>query len=151
MVEVRSFESPEAMRTYMERVLAEANRGLAPQQRMIERGEHWVRFMGPHIEYGYVYLPDEIEAECAGEDTADALLSVWAAEERGFLFGKAWSRLEPDGVIGTTHRSAVWPIEPRLFQSARNAGWHTLELPEWALVLLRFAEMGSRPYRVAGL
>ena len=42
---------------------------------------------------------------------------------RGYLFGKCYSKVEPDGELGSTHVSEVYWIEPSLFAELEQCGW----------------------------
>jgi hypothetical protein len=43
--------------------------------------------------------------------------------ERGYLFGRCWSKIEPDGELGSTHVSEVYWIDPSLFAELEECGW----------------------------
>src|SRR5690349_13644211 len=144
---VMGFSSFEEMQEYMRKAAQQANEGLHPQQRAIAYGDHWVQFadMGELIViFGRVHTLEEIrqgeQRSGATPSEADEVAASTAADlDQGYMFGTAYSVIEPTGELGTTHKASVWPIEERLFNAARQAEWNISELDEASKVLLTIA------------
>jgi len=45
------------------------------------------------------------------------------ARNRGYIFGKSYSIIEPRGELGSTHVSCMWPINEAAFNEAREQMW----------------------------
>lgn len=127
------FDDYESMAKWMDDRTNEANVGLAPDQQQVTWGDCWARFdhldkTGIGIIFGRVmtraeWLQSEID-EGADEDEANySLGKIENSHRRGYMHGLAYSRIEPEGEYGDTHRANLWPIEQRLFDAAREAGW----------------------------
>ena len=48
------------------------------------------------------------------------------AHARGYMYGKAYSVVEPDGEWGSTHRVSMQKVSKQTFDRMRELGW-TLE------------------------
>lgn len=132
---VYGFDSIDDALRFMGRATGRANRSLTPEQRSLTWGSYWVRFhAGELMIFGYVQTPDEVEAAergCYGDTLAEeeaaelrwAMKSVHERHGRGYLFGRCYSVVEPDGELGDTHRASAWPITAETFEAARVAGW----------------------------
>lgn len=76
------------------------------------------------------YVPDlEANDESYDEMLDEVVWEVRASTEsrqRGYLFGRAYSMLEPEGELGSTHVASVAPISREAFEEARTAGWRVL-------------------------
>lgn len=78
------------------------------------------------VETGPPVIVDEFTADTAefeGE-LAGTLAQTRDSHERGYLFGRAYSAIEPDGELGSTHRANAWPISPECFDALRRASYH---------------------------
>lgn len=62
------------------------------------------------------------EAELGGDYEYD-LERFTERHGRGYLFGKAYSEVEPDGELGSTHASEVVWTDPMVFQTLQKHGW----------------------------
>jgi hypothetical protein len=52
------------------------------------------------------------------------------ARTRGYLFGTAYSVVEPEGELGSTHVYNAWPISKEAFEEARAHGWQAITVPQ---------------------
>lgn len=147
--EIRTYDSLDAMLTEMRQGEAYANAHLAPQQQRITFGDHWVRFLdipGKVLIFGYVQTEAEITADeiaCATPqepfeegELAYILDRTRNSQIRGHLYGPCHSVITPEGELGFTHASHVWPITGELFQAARAAEWKIEDLDPTAKVWL---------------
>lgn len=121
-----------------------ANLATRPEQRaLIAATEtvYWMRFVSTYNVsiFGESWsLREAIEKERkfytldeagmpADPDGRLELMSISAGlrerRERGFLFGRCYSVLEPEGEIGDTHVSQVMPISRETFEEFRANGW----------------------------
>lgn len=69
----------------------------------------------------------ELRCGASKEEAYESTLSIIESRKRGYLFGIAFSVLEPRGEIGSTHVSQVVPIERRLFDLAKRCSWSILD------------------------
>jgi hypothetical protein len=139
MTEFMEFESWEDAVSFMAEQTDRANERLAPEQVAVTYGDCWVRFYdiaARTLIFGRITTLDywdEKIATAKGEDRQewmDEKVSVAESHERGYMYGKAYSVIEPDGEWGSTHRANLWPIPEWLFEQARAAGWRMDDLDE---------------------
>jgi hypothetical protein len=45
------------------------------------------------------------------------------SRSRGYIFGRGYSVIEPDGELGSTHVANMWPISKAAFDEAREQKW----------------------------
>jgi hypothetical protein len=136
MPHIESFDSLEAMTNRMQQLTTAANQTLAQQQRDVGWGDYWVQFDGESqlIIFGYCMTQAEVEQaeRDAGSEPDELVYMMDSMEEshtRGYLFGRAYSIVEPQGELGSTHRANVWPIDSELFDAASDAGWDLDKMP----------------------
>lgn len=146
MTEVRSYDSMEEAFRDMAAHEAAANATLAAAQRMVTYGDYWFRPMQtgpgspPLMIFGYVEtLPEVTELEGQYYDLSNdedrleleaTLAGIRDRHERGYMFGRCYSVVEPEGEWGDTHRANLWPITQAVFESARAKGWDLNEMPQ---------------------
>jgi hypothetical protein len=63
-------------------------------------------------------LSDE-DKECFNESTR----MMWSSRKRGYIFGRAYSEIEPRGELGSTHVTCMWPIPEAAFKEAKEQNW----------------------------
>lgn len=124
------FGSMEELLAYQEKMAEAADKAIFPTQRAMKPGSYWIRpvdHLGIFV-WGYWPTIDEIVADEreAGATVAEAeYVRQHEAEkaERGYMFGTAYSTITPEGELGTTHASIVWPITKEEFEKAQAAVW----------------------------
>lgn len=129
----QAFDSFEEMQAEMSRQEAAAMADMGEHQRALlgRRKFHWVR---PYAEmdifiFGAYDFDDWVANEKRLWDDEDGPFSEHQAQmernnlERGYLSGRAYSTLEPDGELGDTHVSSVHEISEAAFEEARAIGW----------------------------
>ncbi len=129
---IKGFDSFEEMQEYMEESMAAADARVTPRQAEVGPGDHWFS-PAPEfgcVVFGQVYTREELVAgmdpeEAADEEFVDGYLSG------NMLFGRAFSVIEPQGELGSTHRSAVWPMTPAQFAEAMSVDWDHQRLGRW--------------------
>lgn len=154
----KEFDSFESMIEYMDEQTKIANAGLADEQKKLTYGSHFVNFdiEDNIVIFGYVFTEDENVASekraGASEDEAQSTLaSVRDAHERGYLFGRCYSTVEPRGELGDTHRANAWPIPASLFGAACEAGWNVAGLSDEDVAALNQAYQGFRAHKLGQL
>lgn len=135
MVEIRGYDSMEAAFADMAAEEDRGNRDLAAAQRMVSWGDHWVRFFQPGpgspmaTIWSRVWTEDEV---IRGEWTSGAesqsevdetMAGIRNRHIRGYMFGRCFSTIEPEGEFGDTHRADLWPISQALYEAAMVVGW----------------------------
>ncbi len=145
MTYFQEFDSIEEALDFMGKAEAAGNASLHPVQRMVTYGDYWIRFwiVGENelvLICGYVEtLPELAESEAAHYDLTKpeekaeyeyAMEGIRRRHERGYMFGKAYSIIEPTGEWGDTHLANLWPITKDLFEALREAGWVKERLPQ---------------------
>lgn len=154
MVDVLSFDSYDEMRAFLRRANEAADQQLHPLQVMIGQGNHWVRFHDlPNgmVEFGYVLTKQEVydcEVEAGANmveanSSADGALLLLA---RNYMYGRAWSRLNPDGEYGVTHKVSVWPIERTVVEDAKAVNFNIQLLPLASKINLEHAFRAFRAH-----
>lgn len=83
------------------------------------------------IERGY--YPDPIDAEGLAE-YAYIVESLHDRRARGYLYGRCYSVVEPEGEIGDTHVASVLALTPEAFAEAEAGGWDLAALDTDGLV-----------------
>ena len=144
---VETFSSTEEMIAALRERAQHALAGLHPTQGSLTHGSHWVRFVDLDnrvIEFGRVSLREEVaaaelEAGATVEEMAMTLEDVCLGIENGYLYGRAHSRHNVEGELGTTHKAHVWAIEERLFDMAKAVDFKIEDLDEAGRVLLNLA------------
>lgn len=136
---IRSYDSLEDALADITRNTNIANAGLAPEQRACTWGTYWVRFIPTGQEmlvvFGRVQQLEEtveqemvLENEMPGPDEAEVRATMQASHDQGYMFGRAYSVVEPRGELGSTHRANMWPITEDLYHAAQAANWDPLSL-----------------------
>lgn len=128
MVEILKFDDLAQMQEQLKRNRDAANAGLAAAQKAVTYGSYWVRFHPVAVIFGYVDPIEQIMYDSmnmgAGEDEAHyEAEQIEAAHREGMMWGLAYSKIEPGGEYGYTHRANLWPIEERLFRAAKQVTW----------------------------
>ena len=115
---------------FMRKATDAANETLAVEQRAVTWGSYWIRFVPEDqlMVFGHVYTKHELlEGEYkAGSDLPElreTLQAMVANHDRGYMFGPAYSVIEPEGELGDTHRANLWPITRSQFLEAQSVGW----------------------------
>lgn len=67
-----------------------------------------------------------------------------ASRERGYIFGQAYSIVCPDGELGSTHVSQMWPISKEAFEEARTLNWKLDKPKEFPLLCEAIVAYGRR-------
>jgi hypothetical protein len=125
-----------AEKTAMERVLPEQramidssqeqwflNLSVNPEELAIF-GEAWSlrRARKEELESYHVQSVDEL-----GEEDRHAFHSsckmMADSRRRGYIFGRAYSEIEPRGELGSTHVADMWPLTEAAFNEAREQDW----------------------------
>lgn len=133
-----TFDSDEEMQGFLAASEEAANQRVAPQQRAIGEGDYWVRFyrvVDRLIIFGQVHHLTRVwhEEVRLGATEAEADYVVRHAKDRrarGYVFGTCYSIIEPEGELGDTHVSEVWPITAHLFDAAKAVRWNIDRLPD---------------------
>jgi len=60
------------------------------------------------------------EEKAEYKDSRDAYAD---SRQRGYIFGRAYSVVEPRGELGSTHVAEMWPISEAAFDEATAANW----------------------------
>lgn len=127
---IMSFSSAEAMFNYMDEEERKANEAILPKQREVTWGTYfwrYVEYVPCHV-FAHVFSIEEIyllERE-HGADVNEAettLRGKKQSHDRGYRYGMHYSTVEPDGELGDTHVTNVWPITKEDFEYARTHGW----------------------------
>jgi hypothetical protein len=124
---------------WMQERTEEANGQLAPEQQALTWGATWVRFYDELVIFGRILSREEmIEAESQVDDyedpeeakaeAAETVARLLDSHERGYMFGKAYSVIEPDGEYGDTHRADMWPISEACFEDAQAERWEPAKM-----------------------
>src|ERR1044072_2592603 len=116
----------------------DAHQQLHPVQEAMTYGSYWVCFGNldqGYVQWGYVHTLDELSV--IGDDLVEAADEALRVD--GLLSGTVYSTISPDGVPESTHKAHVWPIEVRLFDMAREAGWDYSRLDDAGRLLLNLA------------
>jgi hypothetical protein len=155
VVHIEAFTSTEEMVEALRERAAHALAGLAPQQAAITWGDHWVQFHdidNGGLIWGKVHTREEVaagELSCGADwdEVVETIASTVNSLEQGYMYGTAHSRFYDEGELGTTHKAHVWPIEERLFDAAREAGWDHRKIEDPAMrVLLDIAFRAIRAH-----
>jgi hypothetical protein len=135
-----SFDSMDEMRDYMRRSEERAIASMTEEQKAIKPGDAWA---SPRPEYQCVifgksksldeieaseksYWSDSDDAEQRAERKAELEYTMESSVDsisRGYLFGEAWSILEPRGELGSTHVSQMVKITDEALEDARERDW----------------------------
>jgi hypothetical protein len=140
------------LQRWMAQASLTAFENLHPAQQALTFGSTWVRFVDVRnkiIEFGIVTSLAAIdraseESESMNmEEKREARAEIINGIEVGYLYGWAYSRLEPRGVLGVTHKSYVWPIEEHVLHAARAARWQYDNMSLAARINLEAARRGQ--------
>lgn len=136
-MEIRTYENFEDAFEDMRKAEEAANSSLRPSQRTIGYGDYWMALYPQYdlLVFGYVFTLDENEK---GERDAGASEEEWEytktnmldSYERGYRFGRAYSTVEPNGELGSTHISQMIPISREQFEEAKSLKWFIYEIKE---------------------
>jgi hypothetical protein len=150
------FGSMEEMLAYMEDQERRANKLVVEEQWAIKEGDHWCRPV-PEMgifEFGIVLTMEE---SLQGEDEEDLdfiRANIQERNERGYRFSRAYSVMEPQGMLGDTHVLNMWPIKPEEFEAAKAGDWDVLNAlglgAEWIQRIMTEAQQAKRRQRKAG-
>ena len=150
MVVMFTYENFESMHQRLTELTKEANDGLAPAQRLVTYGDHWVRFWDMRqrlVIFGHVHTPEEIrrdeELHGAPENEIDYMLGETERRHRdGFMYGLCRSRWYPEGEWGDTHRGNLWPVDKDTYDEALAVGCDIDHLGEHGRFALQEAWTG---------
>lgn len=133
MIHFQAFDSFEEMQAAVAEQHAAAMAGMSEHQRTLlgRRKFYWVR---PYAEMDmFIFGEYDLDAWIANEkrlwDDEDGPFADHQASMehgnlvRGYLSGRAYSVVEPDGELGDTHVSTVFEISEKAFEQARAIGW----------------------------
>lgn len=150
MAQIFSFDDFEQAAKHMQEAEAAANASSHPDQHAITYGNHWFAWYDEMqlAVFGEVFTQDEYlrRETAAGASAAEAKRSwkgVVDDHERGYRFGIAYSLVEPEGELGTTHVASMVPIDANQFLGAQEAEWDFARAMEvrdlWAVNIIRRA------------
>ena len=127
----REFDSMEEMQRFLAEQTRLANESLSEEQRAITYGDYWVRTDYEFLIFGYINTLDELDESSRRlgadeEEIAYERAMIADAHARGYMYGKAYSVVEPDGEWGSTHRVSMQKVSKQTFDRMRELGW-TLE------------------------
>jgi hypothetical protein len=134
MTEFKEFDSFEELVDWQQQQTAKANAILTDEQKSLTWGSDWVRFWDAGagdllVIFGHCHTLAEFEpiekaAGCTAKEwdeyTVPRLID---ALDNGYMYGMAYSIIEPTGEPGDTHRAHCWPISRELFDAAQQAEW----------------------------
>jgi len=121
-----------------------ANRRLFPEQRAMIGCQDDQYFINIAVNIQKLFIVGEAwssetanknELECYAKDEHGNLSDEGEAEfhhscamlrssrRRGYIFGRAFSVIEPRGELGSTHVANMWPISKAAFEEAKNQNW----------------------------
>ena len=124
-----SFDSFEEAVQAMRRAEARANAAAHDEQVRITYGDYWMSaYDAEFLIFGRVSTLAELDAEekRLGAGVMERRVEqemIEGAHARGYRFGKAFSIVEPDGEIGSTHCSVMVPITGEMFARAESHRW----------------------------
>jgi hypothetical protein len=127
-MEFQQFDSLDEMFAFMAEAERQANERVTEEQEQVSWGSYWIRTDQGFPIFGHVFtrpelIASEIHAGGEPEEAEQTARHYDGMLERGYLFGWAYSYIEPDGELGSTHRSTVRPITEQEFEAARERGW----------------------------
>jgi len=127
----REFDSMEEMQRFLAEQTRLANESLSEEQKAITYGDYWVRTDYEFLIFGYINTLDELDESSRRlgadeEEIAYERAMIADAHARGYMYGKAYSVVEPDGEWGSTHRVSMQKVSKQTFDRMRELGW-TLE------------------------
>lgn len=159
MADFQAFDTFEEMMNYM-RVNEEAANGhLADAQKAVTYEDYWCRFYDIEsrtVIFGYVmplsYWDDKVANAEPGEDRDEWEFERDAIQDshgRGYMYGRAYSILEPEGEYGSTHQANLWPISKALYEQAEAAEWRMDDLPEAGKAALQSVYSAWRAHQLS--
>jgi hypothetical protein len=145
MPEFRSYDSIEEMFEDQARNEQAANDAVLPKQREITWGSYWLRPTDDGVLiFGRVHTQEEIFEDDKkiphqpGDPSPKAVVRHYTEmHERGYRFGTAYSVWCPEGELGSSHVSVLWPIHQEEFEAAREAEWNPGAIPWFHEMLIR--------------
>lgn len=151
MTSFMTFDSFDDMQRFLQAQEEIANNNIHPKQLETTWGSYWVRALEDSglLIWGRVWTMEEImqsEEESADPDydpdPEHVKQHYEEMDRRGYRFGEAASVLCPEGELGSTHISVMWPITQEEYEKAREAGWNPGD--EWFVAMLtRIVQEGS--------
>lgn len=141
-MEFMEFESMEAAFDWMAQQEEAANKVLAPEQKGIGWGDHWIRFEEWGAIFGRVYTEEEVhdtekalidkepEVERMPGELGYILARLRETHERGYRYGWAHSKFYTDGELGDTHIFNMWPIDHTLYEAMKKVNWDIAQLDD---------------------
>lgn len=132
MIEFIGYGSIDEVMDEMMKAEEKANAALLPcQLRMRDQRDTEVFWFRPEDDfeiYGHAWTDamchaSSIAAGCTPDEAARETTSIIEARQRGYLFGKAFSVITPEGEIGSTHVVNAVPITKVVFELARFNEW----------------------------
>lgn len=138
MPEFKSFDNFEQMQEYMAKAEEEANNALHPVQIElrddVEHTRYWCR---PYAELGILIFGEAWSvSQIRAKEDAHITDRKTEVRARGYLFGYAYSVVEPDGEVGDTHVANVFPISEAAFEEARAHGWKAVKADRLAELMV---------------
>jgi hypothetical protein len=133
MAHFESFASLEEAMAVMREREAQANAAARPEQLAIGYGDYWLSAFDDFLIFGRVSTLQELDDEkrrlgAGAEERKSEQEMIEGAHARGYRFGTAYSIVEPDGELGSTHLSRMVPISKDMFLGARLHHWDVREI-----------------------
>jgi len=131
-----SFDTAESLLEYVQNIRARAQESLKDSRYQPTDFPHgtyffnWAAYESRGIlVFGYVKEPDppsDSEGEEAREDYEAEVEYDRDNRSAGYVFGRAFSVVMPEGELGSVHVTRIVPISQEVFELARANGWRNL-------------------------
>jgi len=134
MTGFRSYDTIEDMQDDMAQAEAKANASLLPSQKRLRDSTgtsvYWFQVADGLEIWGRCWTTEEcyassIDSGCTFHEARLETESIIEARKRGYMFGRAYSVITPEGELGSTHVAMAIPIPEWLFIEMCERGWTT--------------------------
>lgn len=128
-----TFDSLDDLQKFMHERSAAAQAAMLQEQRALTWGSYVMMPVTDYIIFGYVFTEEEvrlgeIEAGASQEEAEESVRTIRGGLNRGYLFGRWYSPVEPTGELGTNHAVSCWPITPLCFGMAATFDWDARQI-----------------------
>jgi len=149
---VFSFDSLDDLQQFVRESGDAALAAISEEQRGLSWGCYVMMPTTDFIIFGYVFTKEEIRlgeihAGASQEEAESTVEATQAGLDRGRLFGRWLSLVEPDGELGYNHAVNCWPTTAQQHNVAATFGWDARSIvrePEGAWLLDKYIDFAQK-------
>lgn len=134
-ISVQGFDSMEEMLAYQAEQERIATQTAMAEQWEISYGDYVFRIIDNLQIFGEIFTRESFLGPAPDKELVDEWVELTEAYERGYRYGRWYSKVVPEGEYGSAHVVTLWKITERDFERARMLGWEV-----WSELAIRMSQ-----------